>query len=90
MHENEGYLLIVKQQKEIKIAVCFRNKVGCSVFLVIRNTKHYEQIEDRVINMDFIENKCDVICNSYVNDYDNITNGYYQFSVPMVQIQLEC
>ena len=77
LHENEGYLLIVKQQKEIKIAVCFRNKVGSSVFLVIRNTKHYEQIEDRVINMDFIENKCDVICNSYVNDYENITNGYF-------------
>ena len=27
--------------------------------------------------MNFIENKCDVICNSYVNDYEKITNGYF-------------
>ena len=77
MHDNEGYLLIVKQREEIKIAFCFRNKGGCSVFLVIRNTNDYKEIQDRVINMDFIENKCDVICNSHVNDYEKITNGYF-------------
>ena len=77
IHENEGYLLIVKQQEEIKIAVCFRKKGGCSVFVVIRNPNDYEQIEDKVINMDFIVNKCDVICNSHVNDDEKITNGYF-------------
>ena len=77
LHENEGYLLIVKQQEEIKIAVCFRKKDGCSVFVVIRHPSDYEQIEDRVINMDFIVNKCDVICNSHVNDNEQITNGYF-------------
>ena len=42
LHENEGYLLIVKKEGEIKIAVCFRKKDGCSVFVVIRNPDDYE------------------------------------------------
>ena len=77
LHENEGYLLIVKQQEEIKIAFCFRKKDGCSVFVVIRNANDYEQIQGRVINMDFIVNKCVVICNSHVNDHQKISNGYF-------------
>ena len=77
LHENEGYLLIVKQQDEMKIAVCFRKRGGCSVFLVIRNPNDYEEIEDKVIKMNFIVNKCDVICNSYVKDNEKITNGYF-------------